>query len=281
MNAFKYIFLSVIILVLAMTIFSYVFNPFIRYQVNGFILETGNKVSSLTSQMKPTNFGCEDKAKQLIPKYWFSSDNPKEQELNYWTDGTRIETYFGFDTLESCLRIGTQKGENIDYRYYSPNNFYPLCEEITYSKQVISQEGNIKGYINFTINPVFKRLNLDTNYSKYYAATEFNNKLLPKQATEVILHIEYKGFNDTIKEIFHTQNFSIGVYFVFLKDEPICKEVFTQEDGTFECVLNEEVLNYLFAYPDAEPEVRISPQIFNDKIYEIVSPNFKHCEWVE
>lgn len=94
----KYIITSVIILVIALTIFSYIFNPEIRYQTNTFFLRIGDKISNIgiSNNNLSSNFRCEEELKGWLRLEKIknpSSVNIKVIEKKSFTNKTELLDY--------------------------------------------------------------------------------------------------------------------------------------------------------------------------------------------
>jgi len=222
----------------------------------------------------PTKSSCKEGVIETTPKYWVSSSKPEEQEMNYWSDGTHIgifeKSLFSF---EDCLRGGSKEGENINYKYYNSKSFsYGLCNEIRYLKQITDSEGNILGFRNFTISPVFKPSSINAEWTDNWEESYF-------------YVYSWNGFTEEVKQIFHTSDFNIKVYIhyyyhdgKFDVEETICEETFTEESGEFSCDLSRFEENKL----DRSDQliVKVSPEVFDNTIYELVDYNIGNCNWV-
>lgn len=266
----KQIFIGVIILVIAMTVFSYFFNPSVKYKISSLSSDIKEKASS-TMEKVPTQSktNCKEWAKDMTPKYWLGSGNYEDQEIMYWDDGSIIDYLErGELPLKSCLRTGSGDGENINHLYYNPKSLGSLgtfgkCSSIVYSKQVISPSGEILGTNKFTINPILKKATeTDTSY-----LAGFNRE-------EKILMVEWKGFDDFVKQVFDSETFNLEVYeaeFGGWKKKIICTDDFSDEDGTFIC----DTSNF-----QKTLYVNITPDIFDNDIYEIVEYNITDCNLV-
>ena len=257
-----------------MSIFSYLFNPLVRFQINGFISKLGEKSSSVVSNIPTSEKGsCKQNADKLVPKYWLGSNNPEEQEKNYWTDSKGIwdygdylfNSYFSF---EKCLRKGANTGENVNNLYYTEDEEIgmdmAICPKISYSKQIMNSQGVIQGTTNFTLtNLEFKKYNSNFNYS--YNLDKDNK----------IVYVKWSGFDDFMKEQFRTKSFTIevnGSGFGGWNSKNICFKEFTKENGSFTCNLGENFKDYL--------TIKVTPEIFDNRIYELINYDIKDCEWV-
>jgi len=65
----NYIIESVVVLVIALFIFSYLFNPDVKYQTKEYISNLKDKLSSNVEKIPtPEKLNCKEKASELVPK---------------------------------------------------------------------------------------------------------------------------------------------------------------------------------------------------------------------
>ncbi len=142
----KQIIIGVIILVLAMTIYSYFFVP-----------DTGYKIKSMLSdlnigEISPSNSEVfVECPKEIIPEnisltqtsyLSFSADLVLTRK---WADGVKIEDSVdsnGFVTgygKKSCP-VGSSEGQNTNYRYCSPMDYHRTDKEINSDGNILSVE---------------------------------------------------------------------------------------------------------------------------------------------
>jgi len=176
---------GVVILLIALLIFSYIVDPTVRYKITNVLSEVKSDIKSNVEET-PKIIGipitketsCESFAKNLIPKEMVLSFNmwkgdsydydwdKKEWRLkdfnisNFiesnvisvsidWLDGK--ETEFLSSSVTEPLKFGWQKGQNTNYLYFSK----PTWEEkIQYSNKLIDKEGNILGTFSFSLTDV-------------------------------------------------------------------------------------------------------------------------------
>ncbi len=271
MGIIKQIVIWVIVLVLAMTIFSYFFSPSAEYKISSISSDIKEKVSSTIEKIpSESKTNCKEWAKDMTPKYWLSSNSYEDQEVMHWRDGSIIDySEYGEITLRSCLRVGSLEGENINYLYYNEKSHgfmgtFGKCSPISYSKKAISESGEVLGTNNFTINPIFKEVTKDsTTYSASF------NKV------EKILKIKWDGFDDFIKEVFEIETFNLEIYeaeFGGWKKKVICTEDVSEESGLFICDTS-DFKKTLY--------INITPEIFSNNVYEIVDYNITDCRLEE
>lgn len=99
---------------------------------------------------------CKEKAKELIPEevvmFYREGDSADwgVWEDQAWKDG--IKLFDGF----MHVRGGRKEGENI--YYYYPDSAYGSSTTFDYSKQIITEDGIVKGTRTFSIKPLFKAI---------------------------------------------------------------------------------------------------------------------------
>lgn len=271
----------------------------------GKLFGTDNKSSSTTTQTniepsKNTNTqttipkiipkSCKEKASELVPEYWLASDNQDEQHPNKYLDGKFIHklprSHIYGTYLESCLRKGSEKGENVNLRYYTQNVglrkdgsidttiISPVCPPLIYSKEIISDEGIVLGTRKFELtNLVFEETDLEPTYTHNLAEEDFDFE-------EMNIIIEWKGFTTQVKDIYGTEEFNIRTYIdnkVSGGTTEICDRSYDDEEGRHKCSLKELEGKYTYG---SSLSVKITPEIFDNNIYKLVDFDIKDCEWV-
>jgi len=157
----------VVILVIALLIFSYIVNPTVRYKITNVFSEVKSDIGSNIKEIPSTKkveipiikgISCEEKAKELFPenitvKYRFLEDiSPSSDytgQYGKWKDGS---SFSGNSHEFIFLREGKNKGENINYYYMT----YPDRAFFRYYKKIINEEGIVLGSNEFTVNFVLK-----------------------------------------------------------------------------------------------------------------------------
>lgn len=248
-----------------------------RYQVKEFFSNAGSTVkSNIGTIPTPQKAICKDKANELIPKYLILSSKDVTQVDNFWTDGMPLKQsgQFCWDytlTLAS-FRMGSNQGENINYLYFNPDSDYNTACNITYSKQVISAEGNILGTISFTINPILKlrEKQIKTNEGEYNGSTDTYT-------------FKWSGFDEEMKKIYGADKITFRIIRPTMSSSDIlCEDESSKDEGEYICKglaqagWDGQFGTCLWCY-----KFEIKPDIYDNKIYEIVEPNIEYCQWVE
>lgn len=100
---------------------------------------------------KPQMEACQEKAKGLIPKkltmQQYVTWNDWKVRTKEWNDGTEIKYSMSF-------RNGANPGENVNYLY--PLNLFDYGDPLSYSKEMIAEDGTILGENHFAIEPILK-----------------------------------------------------------------------------------------------------------------------------
>lgn len=291
---FKYIIESVVVILIAMLIFSYFFNPLVKYQTNAYISNIKNTLKSnvesgIEKIPTPEKKDCISRAKELVPKYFLFSDVGMTQGKHYWNDGLEIEElpnkdHAGYADVgaRSCFKAGTNSGENINY-------FYPISEEdknelfhpmlskcpssLSYSKKIISPEGVVLGYDSFVVNQIVFKLRekqIETNEGEYDGKTDTYS-------------FKWSGFDDEMKKLFAVDKIKFEI---ILEKSPnpitICEKESSQEKGEFICEgLAQSGWSGGFHKGAWGDKFDIEPDIYDNKVYELISYNIESCNWIE
>lgn len=301
-----YIISSVIILVLALMIFSYITDPISRQPILEFFLDLKGKVKSnldtIPTQQK--NF-CEENARKLLPDYLYLHNEsydlpmnlheiPKDYVtpvINQWLDGEIIGKL-----STSSVRNGVEVGENTNSIYYSG--------ALHYVKKIIGKEGMILGYNNFTYVPkIVTELPLPFNvHAEWVFTNETKNN--GNSAYEIRLIGEAKftwdGFTEKVKEMYNISALPI-IYCIncgSIQFDVFCSFNIESENGSTSC---SGVLTpyYPVAGFPSNPDFIVSNEftkktrhileygmptffskIHSNKIYIIKEGEFRYCKWV-
>lgn len=271
----KHIIESVIILVIALFIFSYIFNPFVKYETKQYFSDIKNKLSSNIEKI-PTSekIECEEKAKELVPKYLILP------RMTTWKDNTTMNK-----NIEG-LRKGSKEGENINYIYLEGNS--------SYNKKIISKDGKVLGTRRFAIRPTLKEY--DTSHVK---VSDREITVFLEGNISTIYEFQWSGVTEDIKKIFNMDYLKIKMSYTNpgafgidrTKSFDLCdwQTVMLKEEGLFTCNLLEIPEDRLSKFKEVSHWLRdysriikfeVEPDIFNNKIYEIIEPNIISCNWV-
>lgn len=284
MGLLKSIITSVFILVIALFIFSYIFDPSVKYQTKNFLLDIKEKTLDTNKISIPLKLGCGKKASELVPKYLifidpetkFVGHYPIGNSESHWANGEVIETIFLENIREDIfyldeIRKGTKESENVNYFY---------DRDFKYNKKIISSNGEILGTRNFTVVPVLK---------KYNKPMEFE----VGQAGVGLLYFAWKGFSDEVKTAFNIEEFNVKRYTYpagMLSMDKNIKLCFdnnsSDETGEFVSPIPEECMNKRgrtepFTWSESEVHMNIitEPNIYESEIYEIVGYEITDCNW--
>ncbi|MFH1377088.1 MAG: hypothetical protein ABIH25_05630 [Candidatus Woesearchaeota archaeon] len=266
----------IIAVIIALLVVSYIVSPEQRFEIERFFKNLGEDIKNVKIDT-PIVSSCEKNAIEMTPKYWLTHDsnaywgyysragdwgygnfptpyNIVFPHLNKWNDGNIIRL-----NLDDYTRAGFGSGENINYRYYNDK------DNLEYSKDIIDKNGLVLGTNHFGISPVFKvNDNFESPTYTWWEDTELS-----------ILHFNYSGFNKNIKKMLDTDKFEIIVKCDKIgREEEICREEFSQEEGDFDCDYS-SYDNCISIFSETEPD------IFNNLVYEIIEYNIKNCEWVK
>ena len=190
----KYVIESVVVLVIALFILSYFFNPMVKYQTNQYISSFTNKLGSNIEKIPtPVKINCKDKASELVPSYLILPNTNN----NFWKD----ETSMGINNPN--VRKGSGVGENVNKLYFDGN--------LTYSKEIISKDGVILGTRSFIVHPTIEK------YEKQFTINHtflFHNETRDGESgkeTRVYVNINlvWTGFDDEVKNIFKINELNV------------------------------------------------------------------------
>ena len=265
--------------------------------------ETNNISEKTTTKIKKPFGSCEKKASELMPKYLVISSNRHTQIENRFADGqtfTFIADPNYRAALYSCIRKGSNEGENINYYYLREGSnepdimlgeTYTTCtSKISYSKQMIDENGKILGTRSFSFSPTFLKL-ADINLNITLKSGEkggFNG-------------LDWSGFTDEVKKILNVEKiiFRIEEETLRVGGGKISEELYDQEKGeanfgedkAFKETGSKLYLSSVFVkehfygnyYTEkiATYNLKISPDILTNKIYEIGDYKINDCNWVE
>lgn len=216
----------------------------------------------------PNNFfgnSCEEK----LPKYFLSSD---------LTDG------FG----QSLIREGINKGENVNY-------YYLKSGEIIYSENVINEEGVMLGTTKIVYSPVLKLINISW---KEELEKNYSVEGLDITGEQIIYKLSWENFNDEIKKILNKNELTIEVfkdtyYTINLEKKTFCNDTISSENGEYSCPIDSAVfdttptmsIKFLgrIAKVDLGKElnVKITPDIFRKKLYEVIDYRISECKIID
>ncbi len=244
----------------------------IAYSNSDIVKDIGAKTTSVVKNI-PTlsKTSCESKAKELVPRYVVLSDSGFSQIPNYWKNKREFSLNNEYPQVcfgRICLRDGNVEGENINYLYLTNKDCCP--SSIDYSEKIIKDD-IILGTTSFSIVPVFKEVDL---------GFKPNIEVIDKQ-----LVIQWTGFTTDIKELFYTEDITIQITRMgYNGKETLYNETFTEEENktTFEGLRNMDKTVYQKGYAlGLDNGLHITPDIFNNKIYEIVRYNIISCNWIQ
>jgi len=217
---------------------------------------------------------CVEKSRKLIPEYIVLSSHEYNQIANYFEDNTTInlpslgaaELEFPLDGgLQYQLRHGSQEGENINYFYWRQ----PVAPP-SYSKQIVTEDGNIVGTRDFQFLPILKESSV-----QWRAQT---NKISREHYQPGFDTIFWSGFTDEVKKILHVDSISLRVTSfdkVLMDKKEYSESGEIKLEGTF-------IINvYNGGYHGNYITLVITPDILTHKVYEVVGYEFVSCNWVE
>jgi len=272
----KTIFIYVIVLVVAMLIFSAITDPSMKYKIkSAFSSVKGKLVSDINKIPTPEKTSCEKKAKELIPDYLVISSTGYTQVGNKFKDGLNIrigrETWGGVEMehMGAIIR-GSSQGQNI-------NHFY-MVKSIVYSKKIINEDGLVLGTRQFEFLPILKLSDTNLDIELIGDGTTFRG-------------VSWSGFSDDIKDILNKESITFKVERVTLQEDyAVIDEFYTQEKGEFdsdiEFVIDKGSMAKTYwtkdiYFGDPRYRLQISPNILDNKIYEFVDYNFQSCNWID
>ncbi|PIN78918.1 hypothetical protein COV14_01645 [Candidatus Woesearchaeota archaeon CG10_big_fil_rev_8_21_14_0_10_33_12] len=175
---------GVIILVIALLIFSYIVDPTIKSKIKNTFLGVKSDIESNIQEIPTYNEiktslnegkSCEEKAKELFPenitvivsegKVYYLKGGNKYNLGSTWKDNS------SFYSGSIYLRKGIYEGENINY-YYLTNlgafDFITIENDLfTYNKKIINEDGIVLGNNEFKVIFVLKPI-LNSRREEYY-----------------------------------------------------------------------------------------------------------------
>ena len=289
---FKYIIESVIVLVIALIIFGYFFNPMVKYQTKEFITDVQKKFkneinSKLEAIPTPEKVECKKKAEELIPELYLFSSKPKTQVNNYWNDGSEIKDLSKDSDvafwvgLANCFRAGTNEGENINYLYpisedekNAIGSLKKYCQSsFSYSEKIIADDGTVLGYNSFTVTPSILKLadnQIKTTEGDYDGETDTYT-------------FGWEGFDGEMKRLYDSDQLKFRITLEKLSgSSTICENESSEEKGEFTCEgIGQAGWEGTFGTCLWCSKFLIEPDIYDNKIYEIVDYNVTSCTWIK
>ncbi len=228
---------------------------------------------------------CYSNANQLIPKhFYFISTNSyyfggndsswnfdakpldwnilKTQTIkNYWNDGTYINMKIYDDWQKTCLRKGSNPGENINYYYWGCQYAFNYKNELQYERMISDENGYVRGYINFSIyGMIFKKEENNFNFNESIEGSMYK--------------ASWNGFTDNIKSLYKTDSLNITI---MIRDwggeRTLCTKEIKDIEGSFECDLPKDLAINTGLYSI------ISPNIIDNQVYEIIDYKIRYCNW--
>lgn len=269
----KNVIIAVLVLVVALLIYGYLVDPVAKFQIQESVsnIKTNlfNGVDNIPSLKENS---CKEAIDDLIPNVLILSLNKGTQINNYWSDGSFIEKdgKYCWDkefTLND-FRKGFEDGENINYYYYNDVD----CN-ITFSKQIVDEEGNILGTKKFDIRPVIKLSDkqIETSEGEFDAST---NKFV----------FTWNGFNDEMKELYGSETLELKIVTEnLLGSQTICSYESDEDDDVYYCdglSLQNAGWEGTFGTCIWCDKFLIEPDIYNNKIYEIIDSNIQFCKQI-
>jgi len=222
---------------------------------------------------------CESKAKELIPDYLILSTKEQTQLPNYWGDGGIITTsalaekYCKKDKITlNNFRKGSNTGENINNYYFNSEPDPHVGCNIVYSKTVISKQGEVLGTTIFNINPLLKLKDKQvlTDEGEYDGNTDTYT-------------FRWFGFNDEMKNLYGFDKIKFKIIIEKMSGTfTICEYESSDESGEYVCEgIMKAGWDGKFGTSGIDDKFIIEPDIYDNKIYEIIEPNLDSCSWVE
>ncbi len=293
---FKYMIQTVIIMVIALLILSYIVDANTKYKVNKFFSEVKSKISSSVKENVekiPTSekIECKEKAGELVPKYLVMPDGA----YNFWYDNIRI----GFNDV--TLRKGSAVGENINKLYFEGN--------LAYSKEIITNKGDILGTRSFIVKPSVERY--DVGFKINHTLNFYNETREGKPWIEIRIYTDvnifWEGFNQEVKNIFKIDELNITfIRSDIIKSFTIDKEkgertfrhdildwdeTYTTDESYSQSLISDYINRYVYNPPPyffSKPSVRrglgwesFPLPIIESAVYKIVDYDILSCNWVE
>ncbi len=282
---FKYIIQTVIIMVIALLIFSYIVDSSTKYKVNQFFTNAKGKLSSSIKENiekipTPEKTECEEKASNLVPEYLVLPYN------NFWKDNTPM----GLNN--PSIRKGSTIGENINKIYFDGN--------LTYSKEIISRDGVILGTRTFLVKPYLEKYDIDFKINHTLDFTKETRTRGSREESRYLVDttIFWEGFNEEVKEIFKINK--INVTFIrahiihqFIIDTEKGKESFSGYISDFvvwydnqeyhrNVIENNQPPYYYSKAVKMFLDWKTFPlPVLDSEVYKIVNYEVHNCNWVE
>ncbi|MBI2659173.1 hypothetical protein HYX05_03705 [Candidatus Woesearchaeota archaeon] len=190
----KHVIESIIVLVIALLIFSYVVDSSTKYKVNKFFSDIQNEFSSNIEKIPtPVKINCKDKASELVPPYLILPNDNN----NFWKD----ETTIGINNPN--VRKGSGVGENINKLYFDGN--------LTYSKEIISKDGAILGTRSFIVHPTIEKYEnkFTINHTFLFHNETRDGESWKEARVYVDVNLFWTGFDDEVKNIFKIDELNV------------------------------------------------------------------------
>lgn len=216
-----------------------------------------------TSKIKkfPIENSCKQKASELIPDYLSLSPN--------------------------SIRSGSDTGENVNY-------YYLINPPITYSKQIVDENGLILGTRYFEYTPILKLSDINFNIELKDRIETNTGGFIQESFTGV----SWSGFTDEVKEIFNTDSISFEIVESKITGTVVLiDESYNQSEGEIDLGTRFKS-GYQGGYYWSTGEkcrdgillrickdnlrLKITPNsIITNRIYEVIDYEINNCEWVE
>ena len=263
MSLIKQIIVWVIVLVVAMYIFSYISNPRTKMKATVLFENVNTKVKQMSANIPNTTEYkaaekidyCIDQAEKLIPDYLVVT-NRQDNRFEYinfeWKDGSELKLY----TPYFFPSKGSHQGQNI-------NLYYPY-QTFEYSKKIINESGDVLGTRRFIFQPhALDEIEINI---------EFDSEINIEEKT---LLVRWKGYDDELKQLLNKQELSFFVYNVIsfgIPNSALCEWDSSSESGEYLCDVSD--------MRGISVDFLTSPELSNSHLFKIVDYSITGCVWV-
>lgn len=233
------------------------------YDVGGI----GTSIDNVFSELNNRGSSCEER----LPNYFLSSD-------------------FVNNMGSSIVRSGSEEGENINYHY--------LKSVKVHKKEIIDDNGNILGTNSIVYSPILKQkeITFEEELEKLYAVEGI--QIVDEKMT---YKLSWDGLSEDVKQLIGENELKIkvskstkGLYYIVQNTElkVFCDDILSNEKGDYSCEIDE---TYFDTQPSMhvtalgriakvdlgkELSVEITPDIFRNKLYEVVDYRIESCKIV-
>lgn len=295
----KNIISGVIMMVVALLIFSYLINSSIPYKIKNLFSDVESDVKTKVEEIPtPKKIACEEKAIELLPTYFFRRNylhttidpyryNPPKK-YNYWNDGKLMFEPQPFMQDAFSIRVGDKEGENINYYYVDGH--------IRYSNKIIDKNGYVLGTTSFLLLDLILKPHKN-NFMIDHSISFFNETKIrptwsnPNEGYEVsrlLINVSFNwsGFDEEIKEIYNITELNV----TFLRNGVLCEFMIESENGTNECVVAltdfQHIISAKFLASEVmdavmkESEPYFYSFVHANDVYDIIDYKIGNCTWI-